>query len=266
VEGLSLRSYGVRIGIRLSQPGALETVAARLPPGWTPASSPVVDRLYSLIVGGSAPGEKLRRLNLVYSGAARLARDRKLDPVLDALEIDIRHEVAAVAPRRVFIHAGVVGWGGRAIVIPGRTFTGKSTLVAALVRAGATYYSDEYAVLDEKGRVHPFAKPLSIREDGGYTAAETPVAALGGKSGARPLPVGVIAIAPYKADARWRPRKRSRGDGALGLLANAVPARREPARTLSAIRRAVADAVILKGSRGEADEMAEALLARAEGP
>ena len=44
----------------------------------------------------------------------------------------------------------IVTWGrGRAIVIPGRTFSGKSTLVAELVRAGATYYSDEYAVEDE---------------------------------------------------------------------------------------------------------------------
>jgi hypothetical protein len=28
-------------------------------------------------------------------------------PVLDAFEIDLRHQVAAIAPRRVFVHAGV---------------------------------------------------------------------------------------------------------------------------------------------------------------
>jgi hypothetical protein len=150
-------------------------------------------------------------------------------------------------------------------VIPGRAFTGKSTLVATLVRASATYYSDEYAVLDAKGRVHPFAKPLSIRWDGSQRTEETPVAALGGKAGTRPLPVGVIAIAPYRADGRWRPRTRSRADGALALLEHAVPTRLEPARAMSAIRRAAADATVLKGSRGEASELAEALLARAEG-
>jgi hypothetical protein len=31
--------------------------------------------------------------------------------------------------------------------------------VAELVRAGATYYSDEFAVLDSRGRVHPFPRP-----------------------------------------------------------------------------------------------------------
>ena len=36
--------------------------------------------------------------------------------------------------------------------------------MAELLRAGAVYYSDEYAVVDPWGRVHPFAKPLSIRD------------------------------------------------------------------------------------------------------
>ena len=70
----------------------------------------------------------------------------------DALEVDARHTVAVLSPQRVFIHAGVVGWSVHAIVMPGRTFTGESTLVEALVRRGAEYFSDEYAVLDRKGR------------------------------------------------------------------------------------------------------------------
>ena len=65
--------------------------------------------------------------------------------------------VANYAPDRVFVHAGVVAWRGRALVLPGTSFAGKTTLVAELVRAGAIYYSDEYAVLDEQGRVHPYS-------------------------------------------------------------------------------------------------------------
>jgi len=83
--------------------------------------------------------------------------------VFEAFETDLQLYVAEMAPRRLFVHAGVVGWRGQAIIIPGRTFTGKTTLVAALVKAGATYYSDEYAVLDVRGRVHPYARPLGIR-------------------------------------------------------------------------------------------------------
>jgi hypothetical protein len=43
------------------------------------------------------------------------------------------------------------------MVLPGKSFAGKTTLVAALVRAGAEYWSDEYAVLDANGDVHPYA-------------------------------------------------------------------------------------------------------------
>ena len=67
----------------------------------------------------------------------------------------------------VFLHAGVIGWRDRAFVFPGPSFAGKSTLIAELVRAGATYYSDEYAVVDEDGRVHPYARALQMRQSGG---------------------------------------------------------------------------------------------------
>ncbi len=38
-------------------------------------------------------------------------------------------------------------------MIVGRPQSGTSTLVAELLRAGASYYSDQYAVLDREGRI-----------------------------------------------------------------------------------------------------------------
>jgi hypothetical protein len=78
--------------------------------------------------------------------------DRRL--ALGILDAELRMYIALNAPEHVFVHAGVVGVGERAIVLPGRSFAGKTTLVAALVRAGAEYWSDEYAVLDADGLVH----------------------------------------------------------------------------------------------------------------
>ncbi len=75
----------------------------------------------------------------------------QLQPVLDRISSDLMVYVANNAPDYVFVHAGVVGWRGRALVLPGTSFAGKTTLVAELVRAGAAYYSDEYAVIDELG-------------------------------------------------------------------------------------------------------------------
>src|SRR3954452_24366319 len=256
-EGLSVRAYGVQLGLRASEPGVPEPFLDRLPPEWKPASSPLVDRMYSYVVGGQDPGSRVRRFHLLYIDHARVARDRSIEPCLDAFELDTRHTVAALSPRRVFVHAGVVGWGGGAIVIPGASFSGKTRLVVELVRRGATYYSDEYAPSDRHGRVHPFAKPLSIRGDGERSAEEPGCAA-----GRRPLPVRAILEAPYREGARWRPRERSAGQGALALLSQALPARGDPPRTMSAVRAAASGALVLSGTRGEADEMADRLLAR----
>ena len=48
----------------------------------------------------------------------------------------------------------------------------------------------------------------------------------------------------------------------MALLAHTVSARRKPERALTTLRQVVADALLLKGARGEAGEVAEGLLAR----
>jgi hypothetical protein len=157
----------------------------------------------------------------------------------------------------------VVEWRGRALLLPGRSFSGKSTLVAALLRAGARYYSDEFAVLDPEGRVHPFAKPLSLRRPGGVD--ETPPEALGSRPGKRPLPIGLIAFSRYREGARWRTRPLSPGRAALELLRHTGPARRRPADALRCLSRVVASAPAFSAVRGEASDVAPALLRLSEG-
>ena len=49
--GFSFTSYGLGVGVRVSDPAALKLVAERLPPGWRPSAARVVGRLYSLKVG-----------------------------------------------------------------------------------------------------------------------------------------------------------------------------------------------------------------------
>jgi hypothetical protein len=48
----------------------------------------------------------------------------------------------------------------------------------------------------------------------------------------------------------------------MELLACTVSARRHPERVLATLRSATAEAMMIKGARGEADEIAEALLDR----
>jgi len=168
--------------------------------------------------------------------------------------------VAEMARRRVFVHAGAVGWLGKAIVVPGRSFSGKSSLVAALVRRGAIYYSDEYAVLDHHGRVHPYPKPLAIRRPGSGKQKKCRAEEMGGVTGTKALPIGLVIVGGYEAGRRWCPEQLSMGQAILELLDNTVPARRKPEVVVSVLRSAVAGAAALKGARGEADETAALIL------
>ena len=164
--GMSFKAYGVRVGVRVNDPAAMDRLGEHLPPGWKPAAAPIVERLYSLVVARAASRPGLRRFNVLYGDTERLVRSTEPDQVFESLESNVQLYVAEKARRKVFVHAGVVSWRGRTIIIPGRSLSGKTTLVGEFVRAGATYYSDEYAVLDASGRVHPYPKPMSVREPG----------------------------------------------------------------------------------------------------
>lgn len=255
--GITFTAYGVRAGVRVSDRAALDAVAGRLPPGWKRSAAPSVGRLYSLISGGDG---RFRRFHLLYAGAKLLARTLDAEAVFGRLESDLQLYVAERSPRRVFVHAGVVGWRGRAVVIPGRSLSGKTTLVAALLRAGAEYYSDEYAVFDREGRVHAYARPLAVREGAGLGQTRRSVEEFGGHAGEMPLPVGLVVATRYERGAVWHPRRLTAGECVLELLSNTIPARRSPGRALGALTKAAVGATVLAGPRGEAAAVAEAIL------
>ena len=205
------------------------------------------------------------RRDSLYKNDETIPVRTKRDSLLESLGSAVRIAVAEYAVGRVFIHAGVVGWKGKAIVIPARSFKGKTTLTAELVRLGALYYSDEYAVLDEKARVHPFPKDLSLRGiKNDYDQVDHSVEALGGKAGKRPIPVGMVVITEYKKGAKWKPEVLNSGRGVMELINNAVPIRRDPHFALPILSRAGSDAIIVESKRGEAEATASQIIALLE--
>jgi hypothetical protein len=168
--------------------------------------------------------------------------------------------VANYAPDRVFLHAGAVGWRGRALVLPGTSFAGKSTLVAELVRAGATYYSDEYAVLDKWGRVHPYARELQMREVGGLDQSAVAVGLLGGMAGTSPLRVSHVVFTEYVDSGQWNPVGMSAGVAVLEMLRHAIPVQRTPARVMATLAATMETATAMRTERGEASEAVRWLL------
>lgn len=265
MTGLSLVSYGVSLGIRMNDSALLDRVSPHLPPGWKPTASRVLDEVFSVKVGGASSQNDSRPSHRLYRGTEEVAETSDAGQLLEQLESWLRLTVAVRARRRVFVHAGVVGWRGRALVVPGRSCSGKTTLVAALVRAGATYYSDEYAVLDPRGRVYPFPKPLSIRQGAGRLPKKCPVESLGGTAGTRPLPVGLVIVTHHRPVARWRPRTLSPAQGLLALLANSPTALERSEDAVRTLKHVVAGAVTLRGPRGEADDLAAVLLQYLDG-
>src|SRR5687768_13430354 len=149
-------AYGVRVGIRTNKPELLSKLLGIAPYIWNPSSAALVDRLYYLQVNAEGTESKGHSRYHLLEDLNRVADSDDLNRVLETFERLLKMYLAEMARGMVFVHAGAVGWKGKAIIIPGRSLSGKTSLVAELVRAGAIYYSDEYAVLDKDGRVYPY--------------------------------------------------------------------------------------------------------------
>ncbi len=281
-DSVVFSAWGVPISIRTNDAEIIPRLLDHLPPDAKPTSA-APKRLYTLLMattnrssdpagpsGGAASLSETERpanANDTYelkAGGVTLLKTNDLTEVLEALESDVQLQIADMCEQGLFVHAGVVGWRGRAILIPGLSGSGKTTLVAALVKAGATYYSDEYAVLDQDGRVHPYARRLSIRVAHVSLRMRCRPDDLGGTRGVDPLSVGLIAVTRYRFGANWRPRLLSPGRAVLALIDNTVSIRRRPQSALATLRCAVSKALALESARGEASEMPELLFRQAD--
>ncbi len=254
---LSFHAYGVKFELRVPD-ALLPQLAWPIVPGAEFADEGRPDAV--LTVQGGQSGEAETRYEIVENGDV-LSAVRTLEAAACAVESWVQLTVATLAKELVFVHAGVVGWKDRAVVVPGRSLSGKSTLVLSLVNRGAQYYSDEYAVFDSEGRVHPYWRLPKLR-----VASDQKVATslLGGTlSGAppEPIPLGWVLISRYEADSPWHPRRLSYGGTLLGLLDNTVPLRCRPEQSVQVLARAVKNAQGFEGMRGEAADFAEQVLA-----
>jgi hypothetical protein len=218
---------------------------------------------YKTIAGSAERRWAVRKhLNQGWAALAELDVLSIRPDIVAATEVvlsDFELWVAEHARRSVFIHAGCVGVDGRAIVLPGRSMSGKSSLTAALVRAGADYYSDEYAVLDARGLVRPYARTLAMRPYDGSPAGRVAVGEIGGRAGHGPAEVAVVAVLRFDA-AGWHTEPLTRGQAMLRMFDNTVAARTRPRAALAALEYATVDTRGLAGTRGDAEEAAALLL------
>ena len=250
---MSFEAFGVQVEVALGDAELEGAVDEILPPGRTACKPDASAGRFGLYQTGEDAYE------VTFGGFPSMAH-ATLDVALTMLDAQMRLFIAANARDWLFVHAGVVVRGGRALVIPGDSFSGKTTLVRALVNAGATYYSDEYAVLDDDGGVHPYPRRLSIRTGDGGEMRERQAPDNSAAAGDDSAALGMVVVTRYREGAEWQPKRLSPGQGLVALLANTVPAQERPEESLRTLRRAMQRASVLQGDRGDAGPVAAALL------
>ena len=176
------------------------------------------------------------------------------DGAWDRVESDLGLFAAERLAERVAVHAALAIVEGAAILLPGRSFAGKTTLGLALAAAGATLASDEYALVDaSSGLVTGWPRPARVRE--GVTGSRRePVAA-----SVDPTPVALVALLRFRDGAIFEVQPLSRADAVIAVLDETVCARSRPDLALDAAL-AVTTGTLLRGSRGEAADAATRLL------
>lgn len=174
----------------------------------------------------------------------------------------LRIRVAEYAVGKVFLHSGAVGINGTALLIPGNSYSGKSTIVAELIKNGAEYYSDEYAVLDEDGLNHPFPRDVSLRDkvNGKTDVLDFSPASFGGRVGTKAIPVGAVLITEYKSDAVWRPEMLSHGQGILELVPQTISLQNNAEFSLRVLKNSLSRAIIARSPRGDSKRFAKTIL------
>jgi len=260
---LAFSMFGVQVEVRIEDASLVERILTCLPPGRSTDTTARIDRTYEIL--RTAPGWSGKMESGSHAGEQYLFADRSLvwqstavDALCDRFQSDLQLFLAVRARTHAIVHAGVVGWQGRAIVIPGRSVSGKTTVVEALIREGAEYYSDEYAILDPDGFVSPFSRPRFIRSPRLQQAC--PPEDVGTITDRTPLPVRFIVVTEYQPGAAWQPRRLTPGEAVLALLSNAPAARHQPGYLLRTFKATARGAVTWSSPRGDAKDFAKQLL------
>jgi hypothetical protein len=127
--------------------------------GWTPPGALPV---YGLVDLG--PGED-PRYHLTYGDGVMLS---SADPgeVLSRFFMTVNLEAFRQTGDFFLVHAGAVATpSGEGVLLPGGSGAGKTTLVAALVRAGFGYLSDEAGAIDPvTRRLYPYPRALGVKK------------------------------------------------------------------------------------------------------
>ena len=134
------------------------------------------DAVIAAVIGGvldplhvTAPATVVIEISVVDDGAwsVRVGDGAPValgSPLAVALRVigEVNNLAVASVPDDLVLHAGAVADGGRAVLLPGGSNHGKSTLTTALVADGFSYLTDEAAAIVDGLRVRPYPKSIAL--------------------------------------------------------------------------------------------------------
>ncbi len=250
--------YGLKCRLTFDDLSLGEKLVRFLPPYHKLAKFEKAAQVFKLITKENS------KINGLYWNEERIQQFDELDEtIFEAIESKIQLSLAvALPPRMYFLHAGAVAYKNIGIIIPGSSFSGKTTLTKEFLKFGAEYYSDDCAVIDNYGNLYPYSKTLSIRnrlQESEIVRVES----VGAVNGCRPVPVKLVVLAEYKKRHAWKSHKMSNGETVFELSKNLFyPASMTlyPNETFQALANIVKQSKILSGKRGEAAELVKMVL------
>jgi hypothetical protein len=154
------QALDLRFGVRACDPALGEYLADVLS-AFAVESSQADMTWFSALVVEDQPCRRLR----AYVGGRRLVATRVPSLVPAYLLWALNQEVVGRATGSLLVHAAAAERDGAVVVLPGDQGSGKSTLVAGLLRRGYRYVTDEALAIDTAtGRLRPYPKALSLEE------------------------------------------------------------------------------------------------------
>jgi hypothetical protein len=247
-----VRAFGLVVAIESDAPDLFDLLEPQLPsfPEECGTSTPQLSYRVKVPTGGGA---------IILRGRRTIATVPDVPAASAVLVVDLQSAMARRAAGWTFVHSGAVAIDGRVLLLPGRSHAGKSTLVAALLGFGASYCSDEFAVIDPAGRVHPYSRPLALRSP----VRRVRAGALGGAVVTDSLPVAAVLFTEFVPGADFAVTPISSAEIALRLLTHCLGVRGRPVETMAALQAVATNARGFIGPRGDADVAAAALMGRA---
>lgn len=230
-----------------------ELLSLFLPPCVPLREQDAVEIEYSMIQGFSDSSYVALR------NQRQIAIAPSLVGVLQEVITDLQVLIAGKIKNRVFIHAAVVAVDGKAIILPGQSGVGKSTITATLIQKGAQYLSDEFALIDSVGMVHPYARYLAIKNPASGVKRLSPESLGATTFEGAAIPKAVV-FSRYMPGADNAFKKLSRSELILNCMPHCLGIRSQVSETLVSLDALSIRAQGYSVERGEACEFAEVLL------